>query len=247
MNGAKTLIRFIDLKKSFGNVVAVDCVNLEIKKGEIFGIAGPNGAGKTTLVRILCTALRPDSGKVLIDGLNVVDDELLVKRLIGYLPEEPNLYERLTARRFLDFFGELYGIERRAERINEVLGMVGLNDRAENQISTFSKGMRHRLSIARAILHDPKILVLDEPTMGLDPAVAIHIRDLVYRMRGDKTVVLCTHYMDEAERLCDRMAILNKGRVAVVDTPLGLKEKASRELGRKGTLDEAFVHFTKGE
>jgi ABC-2 type transport system ATP-binding protein len=166
LNGA-ILIQFIDLKKSYGSVVAVDHVNLEIKSGEIFGLAGPNGAGKTTLVRILCTALRPDNGTVLVNGLDVKKNELEVKRLIGYLPEEPNLYERLTARRFLDFFGELYGVSKRSERIRDVLELVGLSERAENRISTFSKGLRHRLSLARAILHDPLILVLDEPTMGL--------------------------------------------------------------------------------
>jgi ABC-2 type transport system ATP-binding protein len=239
------LIQFLDLKKSYGSVVAVDHVNLEIKSGEIFGIAGPNGAGKTTLVRILCTALRPDHGTVLVNGLDVKKCELEVKRLIGYLPEEPNLYERLTARRFLDFFGELYGVKSRGERIGEVLELVGLSERAENRISTFSKGLRHRLSLARAILHDPLILVLDEPTMGLDPAVAAHIRELVDEMRGEKTVILCTHYMEEAEKLCDRMAILNRGSVAVIDTPAGIKEKAAKGIGRDVSLDEAFVFFTR--
>jgi ABC-2 type transport system ATP-binding protein len=239
------LIQFIDLKKSYGSVVALDHVNLEIKSGEIFGIAGPNGAGKTTLVRILCTALRPDHGTVLVNGLDVKKKELEVKKLIGYLPEEPNLYERLTARRFLDFFGELYGVKSRRERIQEVLELVDLSDRAENRISTFSKGLRHRLSLARAILHDPLILVLDEPTMGLDPAVASHIRELVYDMRGEKTVIICTHYMEEAEKLCDRMAILNRGSVAVIDTPGGIKERAAKDLERDMSLDEAFVFFTR--
>jgi ABC-2 type transport system ATP-binding protein len=239
------LIKFIDVKKSFGSTAAVDHVNLEIKKGEIYGIAGPNGAGKTTLVRILCTALRPDSGKVFVNGMEVTNNELEVKRLIGYLPEEPNLYERLSAWRFLDFFGQLYNVYERRKRIEEVLRAMKLEDRAEDKISTFSKGMRHRLSLARAILHDPMILVLDEPTMGLDPAIANDIRNLVYSMREEKTVILCTHYMEEAEKLCDRMTILNRGRVSVTDTPLKLKEMASNELRRDASLDEAFVHFTR--
>jgi ABC-2 type transport system ATP-binding protein len=239
------LIKFIDLTKSFGKVLAVNHVNLEIKKGEIFGIAGPNGAGKTTLVRILCTALRPDFGTVIVNGLDVKKDQLEIKKLIGYLPEEPNLYERLTAWNFLDFFAQLYDVEGRKERIMEVLSTVGLSERSNDRISTFSKGLRHRLSLARAILHDPQILVLDEPTMGLDPAVAIHIRELVDEMRGEKTVILCTHYMDEAEKLCERMAILDRGKIAVLDSPRGIRDKASKELSVDVTLDQAFVHFIR--
>jgi ABC-2 type transport system ATP-binding protein len=239
------LIEFNNLTKRFGNILALDHVTLKIKKGEIFGIAGPNGAGKTTLVRMLCTALHPDSGTVLVDGHDITKNEVEIKRLIGYLPEEPNLYERLSARRFLDFFGQLYEAGGRKERIDEVLEMVGLSERADDRISTFSKGMRHRLSLARTILHDPKILILDEPTMGLDPAVAIAIRDLIHSMKGDKTVILCTHYMDEAEKLCDRMAILNQGRVVILGTPGELKEKAGGELKKEVTLDEVFVHYTK--
>lgn len=239
------MIRLTNLTKRFGNTFALDHVNLEVKKGEIFGIAGPNGAGKTTLVRILCTALKPDSGTALVNGLDVTKNEIEVKRLLGYLPEEPNLYERLTARRFLDFFGQLYRVDRREERIEEVLGIVGLKERADDRISTFSKGMRHRLSLARALLHGPEILILDEPTMGLDPAVAIAIRELVYAMRGRWTVVLCTHYMDEAEWLCDRLAILNRGRVVSVGTPEELKGKVSKELKKEATLDDVFVYYTR--
>jgi ABC-2 type transport system ATP-binding protein len=239
------LIEISDLTKRFGKIVALDRVDLRISEGEIFGIAGPNGAGKTTLVRILCGALRPDSGKVLVNSLDVTEDEPAVKRLIGYLPEEPNLYERLSARKLLDFFGQLYRVNDRSERIEDVLKTIGLSERADDKISSYSKGMRHRLSIGRAILHDPKVLVLDEPTMGLDPAVAIKIRELVYRMRGEKTVIICTHYMEEAESLCDRMAILDRGRVSVIDTIRGIKERASDESGRDLNLDEAFVYFTK--
>lgn len=239
------MIEFKGVTKRFGEITALKGIDLKIETGEIFGIAGPNGAGKTTLVRMLCAALHPDSGAVLVNGVNVSENEVLVKRYIGYLPEEPNLYERLTARRFLQFFGRLYDPDIGEERIKEVLGLVGLLDRAESPISTFSKGMRHRISLARAILHDPPILILDEPTMGLDPAVATAIRDLVYSMKGEKTVVLCTHYMDEAERLCDRMAILNQGRVVALGTPERLKEDVSKTLGKEVTLDEAFVHYTR--
>ena len=239
------LIRFENLKKSFGKIAALDGVSFEIKKGEIFGLAGPNGAGKTTLVRILCTALRPDSGSVTVKGLDTRESELDVKRLIGYLPEEPNLYERLTARRFLKFFAELYSVADSERCVADVLETVELSNRAEDRISTFSKGLRHRLSLARAILHDPEILVLDEPTMGLDPAVASHLRSLVDSMRGDKTVLLCTHYMEEAEMLCERMAVLNNGRVAALDTPQNIKKKASTAIGRSASLDEAFVYFTR--
>ncbi len=122
--------------------------------------------------------------------------------------------------------------------------MMGLTNRSEDRISTYSKGLRHRLSLARAILHDPQILVLDEPTMGLDPAVALSIRNLVYSMRDEKTIVICTHYMEEAEKLCDRMVILDKGKISAIGTPNQLKERASREAGRKLTLEEAFGHYT---
>lgn len=234
----------MDLTKRFGQLLALDHVNFEIDGGEVFGIAGPNGAGKTTLVRILCTALRPDEGTVYIDGLDIRKHELEVKRRIGYLPEEPNLYERLTPRRLLDFFGQMYSVENREDKIERVLEMVGLSDRGDHRISTFSKGMRHRLSFARALLHDPKILVLDEPTMGLDPSVALSIRNLVKAMKGDKTVILCTHYMEEAELLCDRMAVLNNGRLAAFGTPAELKKRASEDQGTELSLDEAFVYYT---
>ncbi len=237
------MIRFVDLTKRFGQLLALDHVNFEIESGEVFGIAGPNGAGKTTLVRILCTALRPDEGTIYIDGLDISKHELEVKRRIGYLPEEPNLYERLTPKGLLDFFGRMYSVENREDKIERALEMVGLSDRGSQKISTFSKGMRHRLSFARALLHDPGILVLDEPTMGLDPSVALSIRNLIKAMKGDKTVVLCTHYMEEAELLCDRMAVLNKGQVAAIGTPDELKKHASEEQGTELSLDEAFVYY----
>ncbi len=135
-------------------------------------------------------------------------------------------------------------MDNRENRIKEVLEMMGLSNRAEDRISTYSKGLRHRLSLARAILHDPKILVLDEPTMGLDPAVALSIRNLVYTMKDKKTIVLCTHYMDEAEKLCGRMVILDKGKISAMGSPNQLKKRASRETGKKLTLDEAFAYYT---
>jgi len=239
------LIEFIDVSKRFGRIAALDSVTLRIKKGEIFGLAGPNGAGKTTLVRILCTALKPDTGVVRLDGKDIRENPVEVRGSIGYLPEEPNLYERLTPKKFLSFFAELYGLDRINERVDEVLESMKLIQRKEDKISTFSKGMRHRLSLGRAILHDPKILVLDEPTMGLDPAVAADIRDMVARMKGEKTVILCTHYMDEAESLCGRMAILNRGKISVIDSPEKIKSTASEQSGGKSTLEEAFVYYTR--
>ena len=239
------MIEFIDVSKRFGRIAALDSVTLRIKKGEIFGLVGPNGAGKTTLVRILCTALKPDTGVVRLDGKDIRENPVEVRGSIGYLPEEPNLYERLTPKKFLSFFAELYGLDRINERVDEVLESMKLIQRKEDKISTFSKGMRHRLSLGRAILHDPKILVLDEPTMGLDPAVAADIRDMVARMKGEKTVILCTHYMDEAESLCGRMAILNRGKISVIDSPEKIKSTASEQSEEKSTLEEAFVYYTR--
>jgi|Deesub1362A_J573_1020465.scaffolds.fasta_scaffold00151_5 ABC-2 type transport system ATP-binding protein len=233
------MIEIIHLTKKFGDLVAVDDLNLKVNKGELFGIIGPNGAGKTTVVRILCGALRPTSGTIRVMGYDVVEEPIKVKRHIGYLAEEPNLYERMTPFKLLKFFGELYGMNS-FERIEELLDMVGLLDRAHSKISTFSKGMRERLAIARALLHDPEILVLDEPTMGLDPGTARTIREFIAGQKKHKTILMCTHYLEEAEILCDRIGIMNNGRLVALGTPKELKEKIGTN-----TLEDVFVHFVR--
>lgn len=221
------MIEIDSLNKSFGKINALNNLNLKIKKGELLGLIGPNGAGKTTAIRIISCILNPDSGDVLVDGMSIYDEPIKIKSMIGYLPEEPNLYERFKAKDLLHYFAELYGVPKEDidERIRELLELVGMSDRAEDRINTFSKGLRQRIGIARALIHDPKILIFDEPTMGLDPATSHNIREFIRKLKGDKTIILCTHYMDEADLLCDRVAILNQGKIIDMGTPDELKAK----------------------
>lgn len=227
-----TMIKIESLNKSFGRIKALDNLNLEIEKGELLGIIGPNGAGKTTAIRIICCILQPNSGEVTVGGYSIHHDQIKIKSMIGYLPEEPNLYERFKARELLKYFGELYGVPKNRinNRIDELLELVGMSKRADDAINTFSKGLRQRIGIARALIHDPEVIILDEPTMGLDPATSRAIRNFIKELKGDKTVILCTHYMDEADLLCDRVAILNQGRIRDMGTPETLKKKVHGDL-----------------
>lgn len=236
------MIEIINLTKKFGRITAVEGLNLTVEEGELFGIIGPNGAGKTTIVRIICGALKPTSGTIRVKGYDIQKNPIEVKSIIGYLAEEPNLYERLTPVKLLRFFGELYGVNS-SQRIEELLRMVDLYDRADSKISTFSKGMRQKLAIARALIHDPEILILDEPTMGLDPGTSRSIRRFIAKQKNDKTILMCTHYLDEAEMLCDRVGILNGGRLAAVERPKELKDHVREETGGEPTLEDVFVHF----
>ena len=227
MDSNEVMINIKSLSKSFGNIKALDDLNLEIKRGELLGIIGPNGAGKTTAIRMACCILKPDSGDIVIDGYSIHQDPIRIKSMIGYLPEEPNLYERFKAKDLLKYFAELYGVpkENIDGRIDELLELVGMTDRSDDRINTFSKGLRQRISVARALIHDPEIIIFDEPTMGLDPATANSIRNFIRNLKGQKTIILCTHYMQEADLLCDRVAILNKGRIIDLGTPEYLKSK----------------------
>lgn len=232
MNSDNVMVKIDSLNKSFGHIKALDNLNMEIKKGELLGIIGPNGAGKTTAIRIICCILQPNSGGVTVGGYDVRNDQIKIKSMIGYLPEEPNLYERFKARDLLKYFGELYGVPKNRidGRIDELLELVGMSNRAEDRINTFSKGLRQRIGIARALIHDPEVIILDEPTMGLDPATSRTIRNFIKELKGDKTVILCTHYMDEADLLCDRVAILNQGKIRDMGTPKSLKEKVHGDI-----------------
>ena len=227
MENEDPMIKMDSLNKSFGKIKALNNLNLDIKRGELLGIIGPNGAGKTTAIRITCCILKPDSGDILVDGMSIHHEQIKIKSMIGYLPEEPNLYERFKARDLLRYFAELYGVPRVEidGRIKELLELVGMSHRAEDRINTFSKGLRQRIGIARALIHDPQILIFDEPTMGLDPATAHNIREFIRKLKGEKTIILCTHYMDEADSLCDRVAILNQGQILDIGTPEDLKSK----------------------
>jgi ABC-2 type transport system ATP-binding protein len=232
VNGKEIMIKIESLSKSFGKIKALDNLNLDVKRGELLGIIGPNGAGKTTAIRITCCILKPDSGDVLVDGMSIHQEPIKIKSMIGYLPEEPNLYERFKARDLLRYFAELYGVpkDKITGRIDEMLELVGMTHRADDRINTFSKGLRQRIGIARALVHDPQILIFDEPTMGLDPATSNNIREFIRELKGDKTIILCTHYMDEADSLCDRVAILNQGKIMDMGTPQDLKSKIHGDI-----------------
>ncbi|MGC9518022.1 MAG: ATP-binding cassette domain-containing protein [Methanomicrobiales archaeon] len=225
------MIEIKSLSKKFGKIKALDNLNINIKRGELLGLIGPNGAGKTTAIRIISCILKPDHGDVIVGGYSIHDDPIKIKSMIGYLPEEPNLYERFRAYDLLKYFAELYGVPKEEidQRIKDLLELVGMSKRSQHRINTFSKGLRQRIGIARALIHDPEIIIFDEPTMGLDPATSNTIRKFINSLKGEKTIILCTHYMEEAEALCDRVAILNQGKIRDVGTPDYLKSKIHGE------------------
>lgn len=213
------------LTKRFGDVLAVDGLDMDVKPGEIFGFLGPNGAGKTTTIRMLGALIAPTSGKASVAGYEVGREDNEIRRSVGILTESPGLYDRLSAERNLSFFAELYGVEDVAGQVERYLRLLGLWDRRGDVAATFSKGMRQKLAIARAMLHEPKVLFLDEPTAGLDPEMARLVRDFIGELKGKgRTIFLCTHNLDEADRLCDRIAVVN-ARLLALDTPAALREK----------------------
>lgn len=211
-----------NLKKHYGAVKAVDGVSFTAAEGEIFGLLGHNGAGKTTIIRMLTGRTRPTEGRATIAGYDIVHDRSKIKPLINLVFEDPNLYERFTARQNLEIFADLYGVPR--SRADELLERVNLTDAAKRKVKTFSSGMKQRLLIARALINKPKVLFLDEPTRGLDPTSAHELRQMVLEVsRQGSTVFLTTHYMEEADELCDRVAFLSAGKIVALDTPQELK------------------------
>jgi ABC-2 type transport system ATP-binding protein len=215
-----------DLRKRYGDLPAVDDVCFSVSKGECFGLLGPNGAGKTTTISIICGILRPDSGRVLIDGRQITSDTSPIKQRIGYVPQDLALYEELDAVGNLRLFGALYrlGGDALRRRIDEALALTGLADRAREPVARFSGGMKRRLNIGAALLHDPDLLIFDEPTVGVDPQSRNAIFDTLKALQSrGKTLIYTTHYMEEVERLCDRVAIMDHGRVIANDTLPGLR------------------------
>jgi ABC-2 type transport system ATP-binding protein len=216
------------LIKKFGERTAVNNLNLTIERGETFGLLGPNGAGKTTTIRVLTMLTRPTAGNVTINGCRLPEDELAVKSLIGVVPQHFNLDVDLTARENLDLHGRLHHMPResRLRRIEELLEYVELVERGNDMVNTFSGGMKRRLMIARALLHKPQVLFLDEPTVGLDPQVRRRLWDLIRRLNADGlTVLLTTHYIEEAESLCRRVAIMEKGQLIALNSPTALCQR----------------------
>jgi ABC-2 type transport system ATP-binding protein len=221
------MITVRSVSKSFGNVEAVKNVSFNIEKGEIFGILGPNGAGKSTIVNILNTLVRPDEGDVIIDGVNIKDDGETIKLIMGVVPQEISLYEELSAYENLMFWGGLYDIPNQElkKNVNKTLEIVDLVSRKDDRIKTFSGGMKRRINIACSLLHNPKILVLDEPTVGVDPQNRNHIFEVIERLNNEgMTIIYTTHYMEEAERFCDNIAIIDVGRIIAQGTLKELRQ-----------------------
>jgi len=219
-------IKIKNLTKKFGKFIAVDSINLEIKEGELFGLLGPNGAGKSTTLNMLATMMMPTSGNATINNVEITNQDS-VRRTIGMVFQDPSLDDELTGKENLEFHGRMYHMQKelRANRIEEVLKLVGLEDKAKFQIKTYSGGMKRRLEIARGLMHHPKILFLDEPTLGLDPQTRRGIWNYIQKLNKDEglTIILTTHYMEEADYLCDRIAIIDHGKIIVLDTPENMK------------------------
>ena len=230
------VIETFNLTKRFKKLVAVDHVDLSIREGEVFGLLGPNGAGKTTTLSMLATLLKPTEGTAKVNKHDIVTESDAVRRSIGIVFQEPSSDDILTGQENLYLHALMFGVESnvRGQRIREVLKLVDLEDRANSQVKTYSGGMRRRLELARGLLHKPKILFLDEPTLGLDPQTREHIWDYIRRLADQEgvTVILTTHYMDEAEHLCDRVAIIDDGKIVALDTPDKLKQIVGGDIVR---------------
>ncbi len=217
-----------NLRKSFSEVRAVDGIDFEVAEGEIFGFLGPNGAGKTTTISMIAGLLRPDDGEVRVDGLSIADHPRQVKEKLGVVPQEVAVYPELSARENLRFWGGIYGMKGKtlADRVEELLAEVGLEDRADEPVKRFSGGMKRRLNLAMGLVHRPRLILLDEPTVGIDPQARKKILDIVEDItRSGQTVLYTTHYLEEAESFCDRLAIIDHGRILAEGTISELKSQ----------------------
>lgn len=241
------------LTKSFNSLIAVDHLTFKVREGEVFGLLGPNGAGKTTTIRLLACLLSPSEGGAKVGNYNISKHPLKIRETVGILTENPSLYERLTAQENMDFFAEAYGLtneQEKRDRIKELFEFFDLWERRNDKVATFSKGMKQKLAIARALVHNPPILFLDEPTAGLDPESAREVRDLMKRLSHHErhTILLCTHHLEDAERLCHRVMIINRGRNIVSGTPDELRDRIAGQPKvqinlRK--LDSKMIEVTK--
>jgi ABC-2 type transport system ATP-binding protein len=243
------MIRVEGLTKNYGARVAVDNLTFHAEKSEILGFLGPNGAGKTTTMRILSGYMPPTSGLAEVAGFDVVDQSLEVRRRVGYLPETVPLYPDMSVFEYLKFMGDLHRVPHVEDRVDEVLEIVHMEDRAEGYISNLSKGMRQRIGLAQALLHNPPVLILDEPTIGLDPAQIIEVRNLIRELGRDHTILLSTHILSEAQQVCNRVLIINKGRIVVEDTPERLQNRLSGSqrviLRVRGDVGEALLDVVR--
>jgi len=241
---AKPILETQSLTKRFKTLTAVDQLSIAIQPGEMFGLVGPNGAGKTTVIKMLTTILKPNSGNAFVAGYDIIKHSAQVRRVIGYVPQLLSADGSLTAYENLLIFAKLYHIPRgeRESRIRDSLAFMGLAEVADKMVHDYSGGMIRRLEIAESMLHRPKVLFLDEPTVGLDPIARKAVWDHIRRLRADygTTILLTTHYMEEADELCNRVAIMHLGKVAAIGTPAELKAT----VGEGATLDDVFVHYS---
>ena len=243
------MIQVTGLTKDYGERRALHSISFDAHQGEIVGFLGPNGAGKTTTMRILTGYMPPTDGTAVVAGYDVVEESLEVRRRVGYLPETVPLYTDMTALDYLKFMADLRHIPDSEERAYETLEMVDLQDRANGYIGNFSKGMRQRIGLAQALIHRPEVIILDEPTIGLDPAQVVEIRNVIREIGKDRTVLLSTHILSEAQQICDRVLIINKGQIVAEDTPENLQSRlvgSQRVVLRvRGDSDELPVKIQK--
>jgi ABC-2 type transport system ATP-binding protein len=235
-----------NLTKRYDGVLAVDDLSLEVRSGELFGFLGPNGAGKTTTIKMICGLLRPTSGTVEIGGLDILREPVGAKSVIGLVPDTPVLYKKLTGREFVRFAAELYSVKTATvnKRIDDLLNLLDMTESADHLIETYSHGMRQKTSIMAALVHDPQIVVLDEPTVGLDPRSARVVKDVLKALcKMGKTVFMSTHILEIAERVCDRVGIVNAGRLVAVGSIPELKAKSREGLM---SLEDIFLELTGG-
>jgi ABC-type multidrug transport system ATPase subunit len=238
------IISITNLSKSYGHHKAVDGLNLHIQKGEFYGFLGPNGAGKTTTIRMITGILKPDSGEIVVSGHSLSEKKAIAK-LLGVVPEGRGFYEWMTANEYLHFFADIYGVAKidQEERIASLLTQVDLTKRRNSRIGTYSRGMRQRLGLARALINTPEILLLDEPTLGLDPEGQESIQELLQKLNKDGvTIFFSSHLLDEVSRLCTRLGILQNGRLITEGTVKEIGEKANM---KDKTLTEIFLHLTR--
>ncbi len=243
------MIRVSGLTKDYGARRAIEDLTFEAEQGEILGFLGPNGAGKTTTMRILSGYMPPTIGEATVAGYDIISESIDVRRRVGYLPETAPLYNDMTVFDFLKFMADLRHLPHSDDRIVETLEMVGMEDRAEGYISNLSKGMRQRIGLAQALLHRPEVLILDEPSIGLDPGQVVEVRNIIREIGTERTVLLSTHILSEAQQLCDRVLIINKGHIIAEDTPANLQARlvgAERALLRvRGEADDLVVKIGK--
>lgn len=244
------MIEVTNLKKQYGSHVAVDGISFEAKEGEILGLLGPNGAGKTTTMRILTGFMPPTSGSASVAGFDVLDDSLEVRRRVGYLPEKVPVYPDMTLFAYVTFVAKLHGVKNHKARVNEVLDQFGLADRSHNLVRSLSKGLKQRLGLAQALVHDPPVIVLDEPTIGIDPKQVIEVRDIVKSLSEKHTVLFSSHILTEVEQVCDRVVIINEGKVVAQGTAseLGQQFSPKRQLYVEldGGNDKAYQRLLGG-